>query len=87
MSKGHFEFWVLSGDGDEIGTSQKVMTSTGVILQCDHRCSAIDIRHLCEIARKTHNYPVDIVLWEKSAGRSYVIWSARIYWRSKTNGQ
>ena len=83
MNTAHFEFWNLSPGGSEIGTPQKVMTSTGVILQCHLRCDPVEVRHLCEIARRTHNYPVDIALWEEGV----LIWCARIYWRSKSNGQ
>ena len=81
MSSGHFEFWNLNSMGDEIGTPQKVMTETGVILLCHADCHANDIRHLCEIARKTDDYPVDIVLWDGPKDMQFLAWSARIYWR------
>lgn len=81
MSKGHFEFWKLNIHGEEIGTPQKVITATGVILQCHPRCNPNDVRHLCEIARKTDDYPVDIALWEGSEDMRLLTWSARIYWR------
>lgn len=82
MGTDYFEFWNLSGAGDEIGTPQKVATDTGVILQCHTKCDPVEIRHLCAVARKTHNYPVDIALWSDSDTQSVLIWSARIYWRS-----
>lgn len=84
-SKGYFEFWNLNAAGDEVDKPQKIMTDTGVILQCHLKCDANQIRHLCAIARKTPNYPVEITYWDGPEEIQVLLWSARIYWKNQSN--
>lgn len=95
MSKGYFEFWKLDANGEEIGLPQKCLTATAVVLQSHPQAVVVDILHLCDIARETTNYPVDLTAWrlyevEINGGmhpQKALLWSGRIYWRSKSNGQ
>ena len=87
MNKGYFEFWNLNAAGEELDKPIRIYTVSGLIFNCHHRCSMNDIRHLAEIARKTHDYPVDITVWRGPENARVLEWSARIYWRSQNNGQ
>ena len=85
MSKGYFEFWNLNAMGEETGKPQKIMTDTGVILQCHLKCDANQIRHLCTIARNTPEYPVEITYWDGPEEIQVLLWAARIYWKDQSN--
>lgn len=79
----YFEFWVLDSEGMLKPCPQRINTETGVILSCHPKCDTQQIRHLCEIARQTRNYPVDISAWKGPKGNRVLIWSARIFYRSR----
>ena len=83
----YFEFWVLDADGMPKPCSQRINTDTGVILNCHPKCDAEQVRHLCAIARQTRDYPVDISAWAGAENDRHIVWSARIFWRSKTYGR
>lgn len=95
MSQGYFEFYKLNGLGDEVGLPIKCLTATAVVLQSHAQAVVVDILHLCEISRETADYPVDLTAWRlyevevngAMHPQKALLWSARIYWRSKSNGQ
>jgi hypothetical protein len=84
--KPYFEFWLLDRDGVPEPCPRRINTATGIILNCHPRCDTKQVRHLVEIARQTRDYPVDICVWGGPEGDRYLIWSARIYYRSKDYG-
>ena len=81
MRAAHFEFWCLGNDGSPIGEPVRVMTDTGLILQCHPNCGPDDVRYLAAVARQTPDYPVDITLWGGPEGERILLWNARIYYR------
>lgn len=83
----YFEFWVLDRDGMPAPHCSKIYTETGVILNCHPKCDTEQVRHLVAIARQTRDYPVDISAWGGQEGARYLIWSARIFYRSKDYGR
>ena len=79
--RGHFEFFNANTDGTLHSEPFRVETEEGVIINCHPKCNVSDIRRLCEIARTTPNYPVDLSASKETAQGKQVIWTARIYWR------
>ena len=82
----YFEFWLLDSNGVPMGCAKRINTATGVILNCHPKCDTVQIKHLCEIARQTRDYPVDLSAWRGPEHDRYIVWSARIYYRSKDDG-
>jgi len=89
MSNGYFEFWKLTSDGDEYGESIQCRNDVAVCLQSHPQAIVVDILHLCEIARTTPGYPVDLSAWRvydvtidgETHEQKSLLWNARIYWR------
>ncbi len=82
---GYFEMWVLDSDGTPMDHPVQINTDTGVILNSHAKCDPEQVRHLCAIARQTRDYPVDISAWDRYGAHSKMIWSARIFWRSRSH--
>lgn len=80
---GHFEFQLLDAEGLTSGPAQQVGTPDGVILLSHVKCDPENIRHLCNLAMQTPDYPHDICLWEGVDPNPFLRWSARIHWRIK----
>lgn len=78
-----FEFQAMSLDGRRLGESVHCDTVAGIVLQCPTAMDARQIEHLCEIARVTPDYPVDICHWTGPGNDRRMAWSARLYYRSK----
>lgn len=83
MIGGHFDFYHANKDGSIHSGPIPILTEVGVILQCHHSCNEADIRRLCEIARQTPDYPVDLTAWRETSEGKELTWSARIYWRQR----
>ena len=86
----HFEFQPLALDGRPTGLCVSCATVAGVILQCPVAMDARQIEHLCEVARTTPDYPVDLCHWidvKKSVRHTgmkerRMTWNARLYYRN-----
>ena len=83
----HFIFQRLNNEGVPTGESVSCKTAAGIILQCPHTMDASDIRHLCDLAYESPNYPVDIVLWTGPEDMQLMAWQARISWFNGDTGE
>lgn len=78
---GHFDFQLMSAGGVPLDTPIRVKTATGVMLNCPDGMDTEQVYHLCDIARQTEDYPVDLCLWNDD--KSAILWAARIHWREQ----
>lgn len=85
MRDPHFDFILTNTEGEPIAKPVRVNTATGVALQCHPAIKISKIRHLCDIARQTPGWPVDITHFEGEGMDSQLVWSARIYYRDRAD--
>lgn len=79
---GHFELLHTRRDGSITGAMPvRINTETGVILNCHPKADTAAIRRLCEVARQTPDYPVDLTAWRETSEGKVLEWSARLFWR------
>lgn len=82
-SLGHFDFYKMDLQGNIADKPTRITTTKGVILNSHPACKPEQITRLAEIARETPNYPVDLSAWAGPEGDRYLLWNARIYWRTQ----
>lgn len=79
---GHFELQHTRRDGSII-TKEPIRcnTETGVILNCHPKADTAQIKRLCELARETPDYPIDLSAWRETTEGKILEWSARLFYR------
>lgn len=81
----HFEFQVLDSGGVPKGNTITIKSFQCVVLHCPSNMLVADIEHICKMAMQTPDYPHDLVMWGGKKPNKFLLWSARIQYRSNAD--